>query len=70
MSTTAAACQSYEPATHACTEQARKKPAKLDLAKPSMIPVKPSFLGTKVWKEFAIEDVMDYIDWNPFFSVW
>ena len=27
-------------------------------------------LGTKVFKDIAIEDVVKYIDWNPFFQVW
>lgn len=33
-------------------------------------PVTPKFLGTKVIKDVAIEDVIAYIDWNPFFQVW
>ena len=32
-------------------------------------PVKPQLLGTKVYKEYAVKDVVDYIDWNPFFQV-
>lgn len=31
-------------------------------------PVTPNMLGTKVIKDIAIEDVVDYIDWNPFFQ--
>jgi 5-methyltetrahydrofolate--homocysteine methyltransferase len=27
-------------------------------------------LGTKVYKDFPLEDVLPYIDWNPFFQVW
>jgi 5-methyltetrahydrofolate--homocysteine methyltransferase len=27
-------------------------------------------LGTKVFKAVPIEDVVKYIDWNPFFQVW
>lgn len=26
-------------------------------------------LGNKVIRAFPIEDVLDYIDWNPFFQV-
>lgn len=29
----------------------------------------PQLLGTKVYKEYAVKDVVDYIDWNPFFQV-
>jgi 5-methyltetrahydrofolate--homocysteine methyltransferase len=32
-------------------------------------PVRPALLGTKVFESFPIEDVVDYIDWNPFFQV-
>ena len=34
------------------------------------IPKKPSFLGTKVFRDFPIEKLIPYIDWNPFFSLW
>lgn len=32
-------------------------------------PVKPKQLGTTVYKEYAVKDILDYIDWNPFFQV-
>lgn len=32
-------------------------------------PVKPKLLGTKVYKDYAVKDILDYIDWNPFFQV-
>lgn len=32
-------------------------------------PVKPNLLGTKAYKNYAVKDVVDYIDWNPFFQV-
>eukprot|EP01114_Cavostelium_apophysatum_P001273 TRINITY_DN1107_c0_g1_i1.p1 TRINITY_DN1107_c0_g1~~TRINITY_DN1107_c0_g1_i1.p1 ORF type:complete len:1245 (-),score=428.66 TRINITY_DN1107_c0_g1_i1:22-3756(-) len=31
---------------------------------------KPSFLGNKAIKNYPIENLIDQIDWNPFFSVW
>lgn len=31
---------------------------------------KPSFLGVKEIKEFPIEDLVPYFDWNPFFTTW
>ena len=30
----------------------------------------PSFTGTKVLREFALEDLVRFIDWSPFFSAW
>lgn len=32
-------------------------------------PVKPKLLGTQVYKEYDVKDILDYIDWNPFFQV-
>jgi len=31
---------------------------------------KPSFLGIKVFEKFPVEDLVDYIDWTPFFHAW
>ena len=33
-------------------------------------PIKPSFLGTKIFKNYKIEDLRNYIDWTPFFRSW
>ena len=33
------------------------------------LPVTPKLLGTKVYENYPIEEVLDYIDWNPFFQV-
>lgn len=33
-------------------------------------PVKPAFLGTKVFDDYSIEELAAYIDWTPFFSTW
>ncbi len=32
--------------------------------------VKPSFIGNKVFKDYSIEEIRQYIDWTPFFSTW
>ena len=32
--------------------------------------VRPSFLGTKVFKDYDIQRIIEYIDWKPFFDVW
>ena len=31
---------------------------------------KPSFLGKKVFKNYPLEEIRNYIDWTPFFSTW
>ena len=33
-------------------------------------PPKPSFIGTKVLSDYPIKELIDYIDWTPFFSTW
>ncbi len=33
-------------------------------------PVKPSFLGTKVFNDFDLAELVPYIDWTPFFQSW
>jgi cobalamin-dependent methionine synthase I len=40
----------------------------VDWSNPKYAPVTPKQLGTKVWADFPIEDVIKYIDWNPFFQ--
>ncbi len=31
---------------------------------------KPSFLGTRVFADYSLEELLDYIDWTPFFVTW
>ncbi len=33
-------------------------------------PPKPSFLGTKVLKDYPVKDLVGVIDWTPFFQTW
>ncbi len=33
-------------------------------------PVKPTFTGTKVLKDYPLEEIAEYIDWQPFFIAW
>jgi len=33
-------------------------------------PVKPTFLGTKVFTDFDLAELVPYIDWTPFFQSW
>ncbi len=48
--------------------QARAKAFKLDWT--SYQAPKPAFLGTKVFDDFPLEDLLPYIDWTPFFHTW
>lgn len=32
--------------------------------------VKPAFTGTKVFEDYPLEDLRNYIDWTPFFATW
>ena len=33
-------------------------------------PVKPNFLGTKVFTDYSLNEIAEYIDWQPFFIAW
>ena len=33
-------------------------------------PVKPAFLGTKIFEAYPLEEIAEYIDWQPFFIAW
>ena len=33
-------------------------------------PPRPSFLGTRVLADYPIAELVDFIDWSPFFSTW
>jgi 5-methyltetrahydrofolate--homocysteine methyltransferase len=33
-------------------------------------PPRPSFLGTRVFDDYPLETLVDYIDWTPFFITW
>ncbi|ORY00126.1 methionine synthase-like protein [Basidiobolus meristosporus CBS 931.73] len=47
----------------------REKGLKIDW-QAEAAPVKPSFLGTKVFKDYDLKNTLPYIDWNPFFQTW
>ncbi len=48
---------------------ARANALKLDWSG-AYVPPKPTFLGTKVFSDYPIAELVDYIDWTPFFSTW
>ncbi len=43
---------------------------KLQLNWEGYTPPKPSFLGTKVFDNYSLEELSEYIDWTPFFASW
>ena len=39
-------------------------------AQQAHVPVKPRFLGAKVFDDYNLAELRDYIDWTPFFQSW
>ncbi|XP_077359227.1 methionine synthase isoform X1 [Festucalex cinctus] len=49
--------------------QAREKALRIDwLSAPK--PVRPQFFGTRVFDQYDLTRLVDFIDWKPFFDVW
>jgi 5-methyltetrahydrofolate--homocysteine methyltransferase len=48
---------------------ARANALKLDWSG-SYQPPKPGFIGTKVLNDYPVAELIDYIDWTPFFQTW
>ncbi len=34
------------------------------------LPSRPTFLGTKLFDDYPLEELLEYIDWTPFFITW
>ena len=52
----------------ASIEQARANKTKIDWS--GYIPTEPGFTGVKVFDDFPLQEIRDYIDWTPFFFAW
>jgi 5-methyltetrahydrofolate--homocysteine methyltransferase len=52
----------------ATLEGARANAAKLDFT--NYTPPEPAFLGTRVFDNYPLEDLVPVIDWTPFFATW
>ncbi|GJP56944.1 hypothetical protein CLOM_g15996 [Closterium sp. NIES-68] len=51
--------------------KARELKFQIDWKLPENLPAVPNVLGTKVYKDYPInEELISAIDWNPFFQVW
>jgi len=48
---------------------ARGNALKLDWSS-AYLPAKPSFLGTRTFADYPVAELIDFIDWTPFFSTW
>ncbi len=48
--------------------QAQKNKVKIDWS--NFTPVKPTFIGTKVFETYDLAEIAEYIDWGPFFIAW
>jgi 5-methyltetrahydrofolate--homocysteine methyltransferase len=48
--------------------EARANKTKIDWA--NYQPVKPKFIGRRVFKNFDLSELANYIDWGPFFQTW
>src|SRR6185437_16641196 len=48
---------------------ARANGQKLDWSG-AYVPPKPSFLGTRTLADYPIAELVDFIDWTPFFQTW
>src|SRR5262249_9147545 len=33
-------------------------------------PPRPSFIGTRIFENYPVAELVDYIDWSPFFATW
>ncbi len=49
-------------------EEARKNRSQIDWA--AYTATTPGFIGTKVFENYPLADIADYIDWTPFFHSW
>merc|ERR1711920_844901 len=49
-------------------EQARSMALQVDWK--ADVPPTPKMLGTKTYSDFPLEELLPYIDWNPFFQTW
>ncbi|MEI7735659.1 MAG: methionine synthase [Ferruginibacter sp.] len=49
-------------------EQAQKNTAKIDWD--NFKPVAPTFTGTKTFSGYQLQEIAEYIDWQPFFIAW
>lgn len=48
--------------------QARADAPKIDWS--HYVPPKPKFIGRRLFKNYDLSDILNYVDWTPFFQTW
>ncbi len=48
--------------------EARKRKCKIDWE--NYTPIEPKLIGNKTLHQYSLQEIADYIDWNPFFITW
>jgi 5-methyltetrahydrofolate--homocysteine methyltransferase len=43
---------------------------RLDIDWTKYVPPKPTFLGTRAFRDYPVAELVPYIDWTPFFATW
>ncbi|KAK3738927.1 hypothetical protein RRG08_006494 [Elysia crispata] len=61
--------ESLKDRKYVSLEKAREKKLVIDWSL-TPAPVKPSFIGVKKFEDFDMTQLVNYIDWRPFFNVW
>ena len=54
--------------TYISIDEARANKTKIDWESQTI--TKPTFLGTKVFENYSLEELVNYFDWTPFFQSW
>ncbi|MDH5436939.1 MAG: B12-binding domain-containing protein, partial [Gammaproteobacteria bacterium] len=49
-------------------EKARNNKLEIDWS--AFTPIKPTFIGTKTFNDYSLDELSRYIDWTPFFHTW
>lgn len=49
-------------------EVAQQNPAPIEWK--HFTPIEPSFIGTKLFEQYPLAEIADFIDWQPFFIAW
>jgi 5-methyltetrahydrofolate--homocysteine methyltransferase len=65
----AAHARAQEEKTRLTLAAARDNAVRLDWSG-DYRPPKPGFLGTRLLRDYSIEELIGYIDWTPFFQTW
>ena len=65
----AAHTRSQEDRQRLSLSAARANRPKLDWSG-TYVPTRPQFLGTRVFTDYPLEELVEFIDWSPFFATW